>query len=51
MECLHQIRVDGHVEGDDEKQNWFLVNMLTKLASVGYSYEEIIEIIKEINKI
>lgn len=36
MECLHQIRVDGHVEGDDEKQNWFLINMITKLASVGY---------------
>lgn len=50
MECLHQIRVDGHVEGDDEKQNWFLVNMLTKLASVGYSYEEIIEIIKKSTK-
>lgn len=50
MECLHQIRVDGHVEGDNEKQNWFLVNMITKLASVGYSYEEIIEIIKKSTK-
>ena len=38
------------MEGDDEKQNWFLVNMLTKLASVGYSYEEIIEIIKKSTK-
>lgn len=38
------------MEGDNEKQNWFLVNMLTKLASVGYSYEEIIEIIKKSTK-
>lgn len=51
MECLHQIRVDGHVEVDAEKQNWFLVNMITRLASVGYSYKEIIGIIKKLTKL
>lgn len=51
MECLHRIRVDGHVEVDAEKQNWFLVNMVTRLASVGYSYKEIIGIIKKLTKL